>query len=75
MPTITAVPHVPHVGVLDALRWEADDAAPGGYGEWGARGAGPVAALQWTGEAGGLCLRRGGGGAQGRSRQPSGATE
>jgi len=43
MPTITVVPHV---GVLDATRWEADESAPGGYGEWGARGAVPVAALQ-----------------------------
>jgi len=31
MPTITAIPHV---DVLDAARWEADEAAPGGYGEW-----------------------------------------
>jgi len=63
MPTITVVPHV---DVLDAARWEADKAAPGGYGEWGARGAVPVAALQWVGEAGGLCVAWRGG-AQGRS--------
>jgi len=45
MPTITVVPHV---CVLDAARWEADEAAPGGYGEWGARGAVPVATSQWV---------------------------
>jgi len=56
MPTITAVPHV---DVLDVARWEADVAAPGGYGEWGARGAVRVAALHWVGEAGGLCVWRG----------------
>jgi len=64
MPTITVVPHV---GVLDAARWEADVAAPGGYGEWGARGAVRLATLQW------VCVawwRGGGGGAQGRSRTP-----
>jgi len=65
MPTITAVPHV---DVLDVARWKADEAAPGGYGEWGARDAVRVAALQWVGEAGGMCAwRGGGGGAQGRS--------
>jgi len=53
MPTITVVPHV---DVLDAARWEADEAAPGGYGEWGARGAVPVAALPWVGEAGGMYM-------------------
>jgi len=56
MPTITVVPHV---DVLDVARWEADVAAPGGFGEWGARGAIPAAALQWVGEAGGLCVWHG----------------
>jgi len=56
MPTIKAIPHV---DVLDVARWEADGAAPGGYGEWGSRGAVRVAALQWVGEAGGLCVWRG----------------
>jgi len=68
MPTITVVPHV---GVLDALRWEADVAAPGGYGEWVR-----VAQSQsrrcrgWARQAD--CVWRG---AQGRSRQASGASE
>jgi len=57
MPTITAVPHV---DVLDVVRWEADDAAPGGYGELGARCAVPVVALQWVGEARRLCVWHGG---------------
>jgi len=64
MPTITAVPHV---DVLDVARWKADEAAPGGYGEWGARGAVRVAVLQLAGEAGGMCVVWPGGGAQGRS--------